>query len=41
MILSPSMGAVLYQSIRLVFGLIYPAYFSFKAVKTKNVKVSG
>ena len=35
-----SMGSVLYQGVRLVFGTLYPAYFSFKAVKTKNVKVS-
>eukprot|EP00092_Neocalanus_flemingeri_P010081 GFUD01010864.1.p1 GENE.GFUD01010864.1~~GFUD01010864.1.p1 ORF type:complete len:393 (-),score=72.18 GFUD01010864.1:143-1321(-) len=32
------MGQVLYQSFRLVFGTLYPAYCSFKAVKTKNVK---
>lgn len=23
---------------RLVFGTLYPAYYSYKAVKTKNVK---
>lgn len=23
---------------RLVFGMLYPAYYSYKAVKTKNVK---
>ena len=33
------MGQVLYQSFRLIFGTLYPAYCSFKAVKTKNVKV--
>jgi len=32
------MGPVLYQGIRLVFGTLYPAFKSFKAVKTKNVK---
>jgi len=32
------MGQVLYQSFRLIFGTLYPAYCSFKAVKTKNVK---
>ena len=32
------MGVLLYQSFRLVFGTLYPAYCSFKAVKTKNVK---
>ena len=37
--LGPAMGSVLYQSIRLVFGTLYPAYSSFKAVKSKNVKV--
>ena len=35
-----TMGSVLYQSVRLVLGTLYPAYSSFKAVKTKNVKVS-
>ena len=34
------MGSVLYQTVRLVLGTLYPAYSSFKAVKTKNVKVS-
>ena len=29
---------VMYLSCRLVFGLLYPAYASYKAVKTKNVK---
>ena len=33
------MGSLLYQSVRLVLGTLYPAYSSFKAVKTKNVKV--
>lgn len=32
------MGSIFYQSIRLVFGVLNPAYNSFKAVKTKNVK---
>ena len=34
------MGSLLYQTVRLVLGTLYPAYSSFKAVKTKNVKVS-
>jgi len=29
---------LMYLSSRLVFGLLYPAYASYKAVKTKNVK---
>ena len=33
------MSRILYQSFRLVCGTLYPAYGSFKAVKTKNVKV--
>ena len=33
------MSRILYQSFRLLCGTLYPAYGSFKAVKTKNVKV--
>ena len=33
------MSQVLYTAFRIVFGGLYPAYCSFKAVKTKNVKV--
>lgn len=29
---------IMYIFCRLVFGLLYPAYASYKAVKTKNVK---
>ena len=32
------MSLVIYSSFRLVFGTLYPAYKSYKAVKTKNVK---
>lgn len=32
------MGQVLYIVVKLVAGTLYPAYQSFKAVKTKNVK---
>jgi len=32
------MGSIFYQSTRLIFGVLHPAYKSFKAVKTKNVK---
>ncbi|KAK2530759.1 hypothetical protein Q9233_005978 [Columba guinea] len=28
----------LYMNKRLLFGMLYPAYYSYKAVKTKNVK---
>ena len=34
------MGQLIYMVVRLVAGTLYPAYRSFKAVKTKNVKVS-
>ena len=34
------MGQLIYMGVRLVAGTLYPAYRSFKAVKTKNVKVS-
>ena len=34
------MFQLVYVSFKLVFGTLYPAYCSFKAVKTKNVKVS-
>ena len=33
------MGELLYLSVRLLAGTLYPAYRSFKAVKTKDVKV--
>lgn len=29
---------IVYIFCRLVFGLLYPAYASYKAVKTKNIK---
>ena len=32
------MSVTLYHCFRLVFGTLYPAYKSYKAVKTKNVK---
>ena len=32
------MSGFVYCAFRLVFGTLYPAYASFKAVKTKNVK---
>eukprot|EP00092_Neocalanus_flemingeri_P034329 GFUD01037336.1.p1 GENE.GFUD01037336.1~~GFUD01037336.1.p1 ORF type:complete len:300 (+),score=77.95 GFUD01037336.1:202-1101(+) len=32
------MGHLVYVLVKLVFGTLYPAYYSFKAVKTKNVK---
>jgi len=32
------MGQLIYMGVRLVAGTLYPAYRSFKAVKTKNVK---
>ena len=32
------MSLAVYNSFRLVFGTLYPAYASYKAVKTKNVK---
>ena len=32
------MSLPIYHSFRLVFGTLYPAYASYKAVKTKNVK---
>lgn len=32
------MTLTLYNLFRLLFGTLYPAYASYKAVKTKNVK---
>ncbi len=32
------MSITIYHGFRLVFGTLYPAYASYKAVKTKNVK---
>ena len=32
------MGSIFYQCVRLTFGVLNPAYKSFKAVKTRNVK---
>jgi len=32
------MGSLVYQTARLIFGVLNPAYRSFKAVKTRNVK---
>ncbi|XP_063604301.1 uncharacterized protein LOC134779891 isoform X1 [Penaeus indicus] len=34
----PNSAAILYAAFRLVFGTLFPAYYSYKAVKTKNVK---
>ncbi|XP_076064787.1 receptor expression enhancing protein A isoform X2 [Oratosquilla oratoria] len=34
----PTTAIVLYGIFRLVFGTLFPAYYSYKAVKTKNVK---
>ncbi len=36
--LSIIMSITVYNGFRLVFGTLYPAYASYKAVKTKNVK---
>ena len=33
------MGNILYSPVKLSVGTLYPAYCSFKAVKTKNIKV--
>ena len=32
------MGSTVFDVCRLVFGTLYPAYKSYKAVRTKNVK---
>ncbi|XP_068217902.1 uncharacterized protein [Palaemon carinicauda] len=34
----PNTAITLYTAFRLVFGTLFPAYYSYKAVKTKNVK---
>jgi hypothetical protein len=34
------MSSLLYSTLKLCAGTIYPAYESFKAVKTRNVKVT-
>ncbi|XP_071535080.1 uncharacterized protein [Panulirus ornatus] len=34
----PNTSTILYTVFRLVFGTLFPAYYSYKAVKTKNVK---
>ncbi|KAB7494188.1 Receptor expression-enhancing protein 2 [Armadillidium nasatum] len=34
----PNFAAHLYNFFRLVFGTLFPAYYSYKAVRTKNVK---
>ncbi|KAF2361434.1 TB2/DP1/HVA22-related protein [Trinorchestia longiramus] len=34
----PNTASLLYTFFRLVFGTLFPAYYSYKAVKTKNVK---
>lgn len=36
--LMPGTAMLLHQAFRLVFGTLFPAYYSYKAVKTKNVK---
>ncbi len=33
------MSSLIYSALKLCAGTIYPAYESFKAVKTRNVKV--
>jgi len=32
------MSSVIYQTFKVTFATLYPAYASYKAVKTKNVK---
>jgi len=32
------MSAIIYQTFKVTFATLYPAYASYKAVKTKNVK---
>ena len=32
------MSAVIYTAFKLTFATVYPAYCSYKAVRTKNVK---
>ncbi|XP_042224242.1 uncharacterized protein LOC121868046 isoform X2 [Homarus americanus] len=34
----PNTSTILFTAFRLVFGTLFPAYYSYKAVKTKNVK---